>query len=129
MPRRAITRTRRLRLSVPREVKRLIDFANAETELADDDGAIRATFKNWLRRLAGGERLPPDVTHPPYQLNFAAVDRRLRSASDWFAFRTGLEWLAKTGTPLLRECPNCKIFFLIRPGGRRTRKRCDNCAR
>ena len=129
MPRRAIRRTRRLRLSVLPEAKRLIDFANAETELTDDDAAIRENFRNWLHRLAVGEQLPPDVIHAPYELSPATVGGQWRSVFEWFAFRRGLEWLAKEGTTLLRECPNCGAFFLIEPGGRRTRKLCPDCTR
>jgi hypothetical protein len=131
MPRKAVAEERALRISVPREVKALLAFVNADTgrEMAGDESAVRTELRDWLIRLTGGEKLPPEVVHPPYTLNFGTVGGDLRSANEWFRFRRGLEWLATNGLKLLRECPRCHSFFLVRPGGRRTRKLCDDCAR
>lgn len=128
MPRKEITASRRLRTSVPREVKRLLKFANAELPIAGEDAAIRRDFRQWLHRLAAGEQLPSHVIHPPY---VGVLGDDPRTASDWMIYRRALTWLATTpGLTLLRECPNpCQKFFVIEPGGRRTRKFCGDCAR
>lgn len=129
MPRKAITQARRLRASVPRDVRRLLDFANNESGIAGEDAAIRREFRGWLHRLAAGEQLPSQFVHAPYILDFGAVAHNHRSAFDWFEYRHGVEWLAKEGIALLRECPSCRSFFLLEPRGRRTRKFCNACAR
>jgi hypothetical protein len=82
VPRKSAAHARRLRASVPRGTQELLEFVNADREIAGDDAEVRRDFKGWLHRLAAGEQLPFNVVHPPYELNFGSVGSDLRSALD-----------------------------------------------
>jgi len=129
LPRKAVSSVRRLKTTVPREVNELLAFVNADRGISGKEVAIRGEFAGWLRCLVKGNPLPRALFHPPYQLDFDKVGKDYRSSLDWFSYRKALEWLAKQGCTILRECPTCEAFFLLKVRGRRTRTYCDRCAR
>ena len=125
MPRKEINQRRKLKVSVPREVRGLLKFVNADRAIAGDEVSIRRQLRDWLTVLVSGGRLPPHVVTAPYVLNTATVAGDWRSTLDWFTYRVAMEWLAADGRELLRECPKCGKWFLALQ--RSTRKFCEDC--